>query len=116
MKKIFAVLGVLVLAACGENSPEFVGKWVEPVPGLPELKQGFNLKEDGTAESIGMATLLYETWVKKGDTLVLTGKSVGNRQTLDFKEEYQIVSVNPDTLVLKRGDWQVTYNKCTDCE
>ena len=33
------------LAACGD-AENIVGKWVQPVPGLPEMQQGFVLKRE----------------------------------------------------------------------
>lgn len=49
----------------GENGIE--GKWTEPVPGMGNQMQGIELKEDGKASSINMATLQYEKWEKKGE-------------------------------------------------
>lgn len=49
----------------GENGIE--GKWTEPVPDMENQMQGIELKEDGKASSINMATLQYEKWEKKGE-------------------------------------------------
>lgn len=79
------LLGLLTVSitACG-NADSTVGKWVQPVPGLPGLQQGFELEEGGKASSVNMATLRYETWQQTGNRLILTGKSIGNRQTIPF--------------------------------
>ena len=37
-------LSAILLTACG-NSESIVGRWEQPVPGLPMLKQGFILEE-----------------------------------------------------------------------
>lgn len=87
------------------------GSWVEPVPGMEEQTQGFTLNEDGTAVSINMATLQYQEWSASGDTLVLTGKSIGNGQTIDVADTLLIVSVNADTLVVRQHQLTRTFHK-----
>lgn len=115
MKKLLFICFGLILSACGE-SPNVEGKWTEPVPNMPEIKQGFNLEQGGVAESVNMATLQYETWQVKGNTLILSGKSIGNHQVIDFIEEYEIVSVDDNTLVLKNGDDVREFTRCADGE
>ena len=115
MKKLLVVCLGLVLAACGEkNSIE--GKWIEPVPNMPEIKQGFSLEQGGVAESINMATLQYYAWEVKDNTLILSGKSIGNHQVIEFTEEYEIASIYDDKLILKNGDFVREFTRCTDCE
>lgn len=87
------------------------GSWVEPVPGMDEQTQGFTLNEDGTAVSINMATLQYQEWSASGDTLVLTGKSTGNGQTIDMADTLLIVNVNADTLVVRQHQLTRTFHK-----
>lgn len=87
------------------------GSWVEPVPGMEEQTQGFTLNEDGTAVSINMATLQYHEWSASGDTLVLTGKSIGNGQTIDMADTLLIVSVSADSLVVRQHQLTRTFHK-----
>ena len=87
------------------------GSWVEPVPGMEEQTQGFTLNEDGTAVSINMATLQYQEWSASGDTLVLTGKSIGNGQTIDMTDTLLIVSVSADSLVVRQHQLTRTFHK-----
>ena len=116
MKKfLFLFLG-LFLSACGGKDLSIEGKWVEPVPNMPEIKQGFDLEQGGKAKSIGMATLQYDSWKEEDGRLILAGKSIGNHQTIEFTEEYEIVSVDENRLVLKNGDYVREFVKCTDCE
>lgn len=98
-----------VLTACG--GPGVEGKWVEPVPGMEGLMQGVELEADGKASSINMATLQYEKWEMNGDTLVLTGKSIGNGQTIDFADTLVVEKLTGDALTLKRGDMTVSYQR-----
>lgn len=91
-----------------------VGSWVQPIPGQDGV-QGFTLKEDGSAESVNMATLQYETWKAENEQLYLSGKSIGNGQTIPFTDTLEIKSVTADslTLNLKRGGDSVaqTYHR-----
>lgn len=67
---------MVALTACNNASIE--GSWVETVPGMPGMQQGFVLDGDGSASSINMATLKYEAWKKVGNRLLLSGTSIGN--------------------------------------
>ncbi len=91
--------------------PQLLGAWVENVPNMPNLKQGFVLEEDGTASSVNMATLQYSSWQQNGNELILSGKSIGNHQTIDFTDRYKIQKLTEDTLVLQSGSRTYTYKK-----
>lgn len=99
----------VLLTAC--NGTDIDGLWVESVPGMDNLIQGFNLEAGGKASSVNMVTLQYETWEKKGDKLILTGKSIGNHQTLSFADTLVIEKVTRDSLILCRGDLVLKYSK-----
>lgn len=89
MNIALAGLSALALAACGKNA-NLAGEWIQPVPGMPQMTQGFTLKEDGSASSINMATLKYESWKEENGKLILTGKSIGNSQTIAFADTFEI--------------------------
>ncbi|MGM9688189.1 MAG: lipocalin family protein [Alloprevotella sp.] len=106
--------GLTALTSCGTASkPEvsIVGSWTEPVPGMPQMAQGFTLADGGKAESVNMATLLYEHWTQQGDTLCLSGKSIGNQQTIDFTDTLLVKRLTADTLVLQRGEQERIYTR-----
>lgn len=92
---------VASLVAC--RQPGIEGKWVEPVPGMAGQVQGMHLEKGGKASSINMATLQYDRWERHGDTLVLSGKSIGNHTTIAFTEAFSIDTLTGDTLKLKKG-------------
>ncbi len=99
MKKLVTTLSAAVLlAACG--GPSLEGNWVQPVPGLEGQTQGMSLQAGGAASSLNMATLLYESWSISGDTLTLTGTSVGNGQTIEFTQTYTFSMPDENTLIL----------------
>lgn len=100
MKKIISIISLIFLSACGE--PDITGRWIEPLPGIADGApvQGIILNADGTAESINMATLKYETWSRDGDIITLTGTSIGNGQTIKFSDRYYIKELSRSTLYL----------------
>ena len=69
-----ALAGALV--AC-DPGITIEGRWVEPIPGMKGV-QGFELKKGGEASSINMATLRYKSWEQSGQSLILSGESIGN--------------------------------------
>lgn len=110
MRKLMIVLTVgLLLMACTSEETHLAGSWVQVVPGMPDLVQGFTLEQDGRAESIGMATLQYEQWLRDGDRLILTGKSIGNGQTISFSDTLDIVKLTEDSLWLRHGGYRMDY-------
>ena len=90
-----------------DNTP-LMGEWIEE---NENYVQGFRLSakspssKKGMAESIGTKTLCYSCWEVKGDKLILTGLSIGNRTTSEFKDTLKL----GDVLVRTRGD--LRYHK-----
>ena len=96
-------VGLCLLSACnnpksstGEDSNVFnwEGNWIEVMPVNKQYVQGICFQSGGKAESIGMATLKYESWkVWEGkQKLILTGKSIGNGQTIEFSDTLDIIT------------------------
>ena len=109
LRDLTAVLGMVALTACNNASIE--GSWVEPVPGMSGMQQGFVLDGDGSASSINMATLQYESWEKQGDKLILSGKSIGNHETGSFTDTLVIEKLTENELTLKKGSLSINYRK-----
>lgn len=101
---------VVVKPVCRPDT-EILGSWVEPVEGMPGKVQGINIGEGGVASSVNMATLLYETWRVNGDSLFLTGKSLGNGQTIQFIDTLKINKITTDSLFLSAGEYNVSYSR-----
>ncbi len=114
-------LGISVFVSCNSSTPAAVceeaqevsveGKWLQPVPGMEGQVQGFVLQAGGKAESVGMATLLYDSWQQCGDTLLLSGRSIGNGQTIEFCDTLLVETLAPDSLVLRLGELQLSYSR-----
>ncbi len=121
MKKesvIVVMVSSILLSSCSNSNRDIskdnlVGNWIEVMPVNKHIIQGINLNSDGTASSIGMATLLYDSWEQVDKSkIALTGKSIGNRQTINFTDTLDIVSLKNDTLTLGKGDmYRILYVK-----
>ena len=66
--------------------------------------QQITISPRGEASSTGSATLLYERWSLDGDTLILSGRSLGNGQTIEFVQEWRIARLTADALHLESKD------------
>lgn len=58
-----------------------------------------------------MATLQYETWEQDGNLLILTGKSIGNKQTCGFSDTLLIKELTDNTLTLLKGESEMRFTK-----
>lgn len=110
LKTLCGVMAAVTLTACEKNN-SIEGTWVEPVPGMEEMVQGFSLEKGGKASSVNMATLQYETWSQSGDKLILTGKSIGNHTTIEFADTLVIEQMTDSTLTLVRDRMTVNYRR-----
>lgn len=108
-KCICGFMTVIAFTACYGNGIE--GEWVEPVPGMENQVQGINLEKGGKASSINMATLRYESWKKKDNKLILSGKSIGNHETISFSDTLIIEKLTKEELTLKKGSLTINYNR-----
>ncbi|MCU6768391.1 lipocalin family protein [Barnesiella propionica] len=108
-KRVSEIIIASIFTACSGTSIE--GSWVEPVPDMDHMFQGIKIEAGGKASSINMTTLQYETWEKKGDKLILTGKSIGNHQTLSFSDTLTIEKLTQDCLILNNGYNLLKYSK-----
>ena len=85
------------LTSCSSKIQEedLYGIWIQPVPGS-QLVQGVELKSDGSARSVNMATLLYDSWKLDSKSIILNGLSIGNGASGEFSDTLSIVKLTPD--------------------
>ena len=103
-RSFFPLLTVLCAGCAAAVKPAPVcGTWLEPIPGMEPRMQGFTLHEDGRAESVNMATLQVESWTREGEDLVLRGKSIGNGQTIEYRDEWTVLE-SGEVLRLRSAD------------
>ncbi len=111
MKKLLLLPLCMVLFSCSEDK-NIMGDWIQVMPSNLPYIQGVKIQEHGTAESIGMATLIYEKWSKHDNKLILCGKSIGNGQTIDFCDTLKILKLSKDSLITSGGqNYVVKYYK-----
>lgn len=111
MRKLLFATFVLLMCGCHSKNEQLTGVWIQPIPGQPGKIQGMELKSDGTASSVNMHTLLYESWTRKGDNLILKGKSIGNRQTINFIDTLTIEKLSADSLILSWQDMKMKFSR-----
>lgn len=117
MKHFFFFIFIILFSTSCSSRPDeykelFTGHWLERAEKNRHFSQGISLNPDGTASSIGMATLKYDKWAIKDKHLILWGKSIGNRQTIDFSEEWLVVEINANLMKLKNAKgYQITYDR-----
>lgn len=83
---------------------------MQPIPGQETRTQGVTLEQGGKASSVNMQTLLYENWALQGNSLVLTGKSIGNGQTVEFAENFILKKENGKPTI-QTEDSSIIYYK-----
>lgn len=115
MKKISGLFLMTVAAffvsGCNEKN-QLEGSWVCPVPGQDNSVQGFKLEKGGKASSINMETLKYERWASPDKNhIIFSGKSIGNGQTIDFSDSFEIEEIKSNVLILKQGETRQIYEK-----
>lgn len=88
-----------------------VASWTQPNPINDKEVQGFELKEDGTAASINMATLQTKKWWVEGDKLFLEQESIGNGTSSIDTVSYTFEVVNGNTLNLLNGESKDSFTK-----
>lgn len=100
----FKLIMVAVFLLAGCDNPSIIGTWVQPVPGMEGQIQGIQIREGGIAKSVNMQTLQYKSWRQNRDDLILWGESIGNGQTINFEERYEIKKLSQRQLKLKDGE------------
>lgn len=104
VKICLIVAAAALSSACGNSSgveKQLLGKWLGSVPGT-EFEQGIEFRADGTAVSVNMATLQYESWRLECGKLLLEGTSIGNGISCGFCDTLDVVCVSADSLVLSK--------------
>lgn len=103
------LLALVLSPLAGKGGTDLTGCWIEVLPKDMPYVQGMCLNGDGTAESVGMATLKYSRWKADGKCLILYGESIGNGQTISFSDTLRIVDLRNDTLTVEKGVGTVSY-------
>lgn len=109
------LITALCAAACAPKADTgLAGCWMEILPAGTPYAQGMNLKADGTAESVGTATLKYSRWETDGERLIVYGESIGNGQTIAFADTLKVLSLRNDTLAVERHGARISFTRCEE--
>lgn len=115
MKHLFVTglcsLGFALTVCSCKDDARLEGTWLENVPGMEQMTQGFTLEEGGKASSVNMATLQYEKWERKDNQLLFQGTSIGNGISLSFTDTMTIERLTSDSLILTRNKITCTYHR-----
>ena len=79
------------------------GTWLEPNPIKASEMQGVTLEADGSAVSVGMATLQFKNWSLADGKVMLTAESIGNGVNAETTDTLQVVKLDADSLVLAQN-------------
>ena len=114
MKSTLSFLTFVLLTACVSKPaveptiydtteqviPSLMGTWVQTIEGMRPTEQGFSLMDSAKATSVNMETLKYTHWEQQGDTLMLSGLSIGNGVSFAFTDTCRFQLTHTDTLVI----------------
>ena len=88
------------------------GRWVEPSPVDEGREQGIELELGGAATSINLRTIYYRTWYLHQNKLSLYYVTEGREKSTDAEhDDYEIVHLSQDSLVLKGRDVKLMYTR-----
>ncbi|MDW9378791.1 lipocalin family protein [Chryseobacterium sp. JV558] len=133
MKKTISVIILGILVSCNPSTQnknskvhtdtsedqnslktKLAGKWLQPIPGQENEKQGFELKENGVASSLNIHTLLYDQWKVSHDTLFVWYHTEGIRQVSNDIDTLLIKKLTDDQLTVsyaRNPSFELIYNK-----
>ena len=87
-----------------------IGAWTKPISGM-DGEDGFLLAADGKAASINSATLVYKSWRREGDKLIMDIESIGNGQTIASTDTMNVLKLDKDSLILDNGGMIMRYHR-----
>lgn len=111
---LLAIVTMLMIACTSKKTSSTdevlcpLGSWIKPIDGMNGF-DGIEIKDGGLASSINSSTLLYETWTQNDEDLVLSGKSIGNGQTITFSNCYKVKKCDSDSLILVGGNTTLRF-------
>ena len=118
MKRVFLLIALTSLLQGCRSTPTAVdraitpiGRWSIPMVSSDTEYCGIELLEDGRARSINLITLHYEEWKQRGDTLVLSGRSIVNDAEQSFADTMKILTLTRSKMVLQQQGFKWEMNR-----
>jgi len=101
----------IYMAADAVSDENMIGRWTRPIENMPREVEGFELRPNGIAVSINMATLPYTSWQLMEGKLILRGKSIGNGSSSNVTDIYTINSVGkPNMFVMDEQGREIVFD------
>ena len=92
------------------NQSALLGDWVMPNPLDGSAEMGIRIKEGGIAESIDQPSLTYRSWRLYNGKLEMVAIREGGGDEVETTL-YDIVSIGPDTLIIKDSEETFEYSR-----
>lgn len=88
-----------------------IGRWFITSDISTADYHGVELLQDGRARSINLLTLYFDSWFQRGDTLILSGRSVVEDSETNFSDTMKILSLTESRMILQLQDMKLELNK-----
>ena len=88
-----------------------IGRWSVYGDSSSANYYGVELLEDGRARSINLISRYYEQWTQRGDTLVLSGRTLIDETEQAFSDTMRILTMTRMQMVLQGEDGRWTMNR-----
>ena len=102
MKRIIVLAAVaMCMTGCKSEKYDICDTWIHsPQTGWGV---GFSLNDDGTAKAINLGVMLFDTWDRESDNLIIQGVNVVSGIGLEFTDTLQIDMLTADSLIVSSG-------------
>ena len=121
MKKVFLLMILAPLLQGCRSTPTAasraltpIGRWSVYGDSSSGNYYGVELLESGRARSINLISHHYEQWTQRGDTLVLSGRSLVDETEQAFSDTMRILAMTRTQMVLEGADFRCTMNRIPD--
>jgi hypothetical protein len=91
-----------------------IGRWSITSDDASTDHHGVELLQDGRARSINLLSLHFDSWLQRGDTLILSGRSVVEETETLFSDTMKILSITDSQMVLLLQNLKLELNKLKD--
>lgn len=121
MKKVFFLMTLALLLQGCRSTPTAtsrvitpIGRWSVYGDSSSANYYGVELLEDGRARSINLISHHFEQWSQRGDTLILSGRTLVDETELTFTDTMRILAMTRSQMVLEGTDFRWTMSRIPD--
>ena len=88
-----------------------IGRWSVYGDSSSESYYGVELLADGRARSINLISHQFEHWAQRGDSLVLSGRTLIDETEQAFSDTLRILAMTRSQMVLEGADFRWTLSR-----